>query len=730
MTLTRGEHETNPVVLESGGLGVVVDVSGGVLRVLHWGAPVGKAEADGAYLGRLREAQRWSDGLSGADRIPAVLPEQSAGWVGTPGIEGHRDGADFSTHFAHQGWNLQGDASVGWRLTVEGADDVSHLALTTTIEVTPDGLLRVRATVANTASSEAYTLDAVRLALPVPVEAQELLDFAGRHLRERAPQRRPFHIGTHLREGRRGRTGSDATLLLAAGARGFGFGHGEVWAVHTAWSGNHLTFAEHGLSGVRILGGGEVLGPGEIVLGPGEDYTTPWVYGSYGNGLDEISASFHAHLRRGREFAVPTLPVILNTWEAVYFDHDLESLVELADVAAQVGVERFVLDDGWFLGRRDARAGLGDWQVDPAVWPDGLGPLVEAVRERGMDFGLWFEPEMISEDSDLARAHPEWILGPGERLPLAGRHQQVLNLANPDAFAHVLESISLLVRKHDIDYIKWDHNRDLLEAGDRTTRRPLVHEQTLAVYAMMDELKRRHPGLEIESCSSGGGRIDLGVLEWTDRVWASDCIDPLERQRIQRWTGLLLPPELIGSHVGAPTAHTTRRTHTLAFRCATALFGHFGIEWDIRTATPDELKELADWVDLYKQVRGLLSTGTTIRGEYPDDSYWVHGVVAPDRQTAMFALVCMDTSPSAQPGWIRLPGLDPDLVYRVEPMYLSDDALTRSASGPPSWWVDPPEVSGRTLLNVGLQGPMLDPERALLFQLTALSPDETGSSGP
>lgn len=719
MTATTSDRGIDPVVLESGGLGVVVDVSGGVLRVLHWGAPLGSEEADGDYPGRLRESQRWSDGLTGAHRLPALLPEQSAGWIGTPGLEGHRAGSDFSTRFTHRDWNLEGDGAAGWRLTVDGLDDTAQLTLTTTLEVTAEGLLRARATVRNAAPVGDYSVDAMRLALPVPIEAQELLDLAGRHLRERTPQRRPFHVGTHLREGRRGRTGSDATLLLAAGTDGFGFRHGEVWAVHTAWSGNHVTFAERELTGVRIMGGGELLLPGEVILAPGEAYTTPWIYGAYGHGLDEISAAFHSHLRRRRDFAVPSLPVVLNTWEAVYFDHGMESMIELVDLAAKVGVERFVLDDGWFLGRRDARAGLGDWQVDPAVWPNGLEPLVDAVRQRGMDFGLWFEPEMINQDSDLARAHPEWILGPGERLPLTGRHQQVLNLAIPQAFAHVLESISQLVGTHDIAYIKWDHNRDLVEAGDRASRKPRVHEQTLAVYAMMDELKRRHPGLEIESCSSGGGRIDLGVLERTDRVWASDCIDPVERQRIQRWTGLLLPPELVGSHVGAPTAHTTRRTHPLPFRSATALFGHFGIEWDLRSATPEELEELADWVELYKQIRGLVSIGTTVRSDYPDDTYWVHGLIAPDRRTAMFALVCMDTSPSAQPGWIRLPGLDPDLRYRVEPIHLCDTAFTPTASGPPSWWVDPPDVSGRTLTNVGLQGPMLDPERALLFRLIA-----------
>jgi alpha-galactosidase len=274
----------------------------------------------------------------------------------------------------------------------------------------------------------------------------------------------------------------------------------------------------------------------------------------------------------------------------------------------------------------------------------------------------------------------------------------------------VLESMSRLVSEYDVAYVKWDHNRDLAEAGDRTTGAPRVHAQTRAVYALMDELRRRHPGLEIESCSSGGGRVDLEVLQRTDRVWASDCIDALERQRIQRWTGLLLPPELVGSHVGAPTAHTTRRTHSLAFRAGTALFGHFGIEWDLRTASREELDELAAWVALYKEERALLHTGTAVHCDYPDDAYWAHGVVAPDRSRALFAFV----------------SLDPALRYRVEPLHLSDGALTRTASGPPSWWVRPLTATGRALETVGLQGPMLYPEQALLFRLVADGSSQDG----
>jgi alpha-galactosidase len=713
------EVEPRPVVLHAGGVSVVLDIRGGVPRVLHWGRRLTAAPEDDAFLLSLADLQRAADSLEGSTSA-AMLPEQSAGWMGTPGLAGHRDGTTFSTRFLPTGHAVDINADDAQTLTATAIDPDAQLSLTSTVQLLPSGLLRMRAALTNIAGHGGYTVEAIRLAVPVPAEAAELLDFAGRHLRERSPQRHPFAVGTHLREGRRGRTGSDATLLLAAGTPGFGFRSGQVWAVHTAWSGNHATFAEQGLTGSRLIGGGELLLPGEMIVGPGATYTTPWLYAAYGEGLDEVAATFHRYLRGRTSHPRSARPVVLNTWEAVYFDHDLESLTELATLAAAAGVERFVLDDGWFLHRRNDLAGLGDWQVDPAVWPDGLGPLVDVVRGLGMDFGLWFEPEMINEDSDLARIHPDWILAPGDRLPLRGRHQQVLNLSIPDAYDYVLEAISSLVAEYGIDYIKWDHNRDLLEAGDRKAGTARVHAQTRAVYALMDELRRRHPDLEVESCSSGGGRVDLEVLQRSDRVWASDCIDGLERQHIQRWTGLLLPPELVGSHIGAPTAHTTHRTHSLAFRAATALFGHFGIEWDLRTASADELVELAAWVRLYKQERSLIHSGTAVHSDYPDDTYWSHGYVSQQRDRAIFAFVALQTTVAAQPGRIRLPGLSPQTRYRIEPVELSAESLVRSPTGPPPWWTDPPTVTGQLLGTIGLQAPMLYPEQALLVRLTAL----------
>jgi alpha-galactosidase len=241
---------------------------------------------------------------------------------------------------------------------------------------------------------------------------------------------------------------------------------------------------------------------------------------------------------------------------------------------------------------------------------------------------------------------------------------------------------------------------------------------------LLDELRARHPGVEIESCSSGGLRIDLEVLERTDRVWGSDVIDPLERQQIQRWTAQLLPPELVGSHVGAPRAHTTGRTHDLSFRAGTALFGSFGIEWDLTSATDDERKELASWVAFYKEVRGLLHTGEMVRAPRHDPAFAVHGVVAQDRSDALFALVQLTTPETSVPGALRLPGLDPDRRYRVQVQAPGDRPATRGLR-PPAWLADGVTLPGSVLGRVGLRAPALHPEQLLLLRAQAVS-DRSG----
>ncbi len=705
--------------LRAGGVSLVLDLSGGLLpRVLHWGADLGAlSRADLTTLRLTSQPQVVSNSVDAGVPL-SVVPEAAVGWMGTPGLTGHRAGREFSSLFTVTRVRAaETDGAVEHRVVVETRDENAQLGMVLEVELTASGLVRLRATVTNTHDVEPYTLDGLLLALPVPTSAQEILDFSGRHLRERSPQRHTFTLGTHLRDNRRGRTGADATLLLLAGTAGFSFAGGEVWGLHVAWSGNHRTLAERTPQGDGLLSGGELLLPGEGTLAAGESYRTPWVFGSWGQGIDQLSARFHDYLRARPQHPRSPRPVVLNTWEAVYFQQDLATLCELADSAAEVGVERFVLDDGWFRHRRDDFAGLGDWYVDEGVWPQGLGPLVDHVRARGMQFGLWFEPEMINVDSDLARAHPDWILSAGHRLPPESRHQQVLDLASPEAFGYILERMSSLVGQYSIDYIKWDHNRDLVEPGRAAHGRAGVHEQTQALYRLIDTLKARHPDLEIESCSSGGARADLGILDRTDRIWASDCIDALERQQIERWTGLLVPPEMIGSHVGAPVAHTTGRTHNLAFRAGTALFGHFGIEWDLRTASAHDRARMAEWVALYKQHRALLHTGRVVRVDHPDPAVQVHGVVGAGGDEALFAIVAVATSVWAPTGPVRLPGLDPEARYRITPVGIAAEVAVYGDATATPWWSGQPVLSGRVLAQHGLQAPSLLPEQLVLVHL-------------
>jgi alpha-galactosidase len=714
----------DPIHLRAAGVSVVLVTDGARLpAVLHWGADLGELTA--ADLAELAGAGVPATVPNDLDQVTraGILAEHAAGWNGRPGLAGQRAGRAWSPLFTLTDLAVEHSADGGGRVRATGRDGDAGLDVHLDLELLPSGVLRQRATVAVPADADAepFVVDGLGLTLPVPPIATELFDLAGRWGRERAPQRAPFVVGIHSRENRRGRTGPDAPLILAAGAAGFGFSEGEVWAIHVAWSGNHVTYAERLSTGASVLGGGELLLPGEVRLGPGESYTGPWVYAAHtADGLDGIAARFHTMLRARPHHPRNPRPVVMNTWEAVYFDHDLDRLVELARVGADVGVERYVLDDGWFRHRRSDHAGLGDWYVDEGVWPEGLHPLVREVRQRGMEFGLWVEPEMVNPDSDLARAHPDWILQTGGRMPIPSRHQQVLDLAHPDAYAFILERLDALLTEYPIGYLKWDHNRDLVDAGHGPLGVPGVHAQTLAVYRLIDELRARHPGVEIESCSSGGLRVDLEILERTDRIWASDMIDPLERQQIQRWTAQLLPPELVGSHVGSPRSHSTARTHDLSFRAGTALFGSFGIEWDVTTTGPEERKELAAWVQLYKDVRGLIHTGTMVRADQHDPSFALHGAVAPDRADALYALVQLATPLTSVPGQLRLPGLDPDRRYRVAVQPPGDRPALRQRQ-PPGWLARGVELPGRVLTGAGLRAPALNPEQLLLLRVTEVT---------
>jgi alpha-galactosidase len=719
------------VNLRAAGVSLVVDLRPPVPVVLHWGADLG-AVPDAA-LEALRATRSTAQLKSAPDepREFSLLPTEFEGWSGVPAIAGHRGGLATTPRPRTESATVEDRDDGGGVIDVHLVDEVSRVTIRVVVTLTRHGLVELRTTVTALeppAGDVPYDLAGVVAMMAVPARATEVLDLTGKWSRERSPQRGQVRDGLHARQVRRGKPGLDSPYLLSVGTPAFGSRSGEIWAMHVAWSGDQQWFVERLPEGAgpfsSVLGGGELLRPGEVRLAPAESYEAPRVVFAWSDqGLDGIADRFHAQLRADHPRCAPQ-PLVLNTWEAVYFDHDLPRLSELVTRAADIGVERIVLDDGWFRGRRSDRAGLGDWQIDEDVWPDGLAPLVDLVRSRGMEFGLWVEPEMVNLDSDVARQHPEWILGPSAGLGASSRHQYVLDIANPKAFDHVVSSISALVERYAIDFLKWDHNRDLHEAVQRGQDgdRPGVHDQIVALYALLDEFRRRHQGLEIESCSSGGGRVDLGVIERVDRVWPSDCNDPIERQSIQRWTEVLVPPEYVGSHVGAPRSHTTNRVADAPFRLATTLFGSAGIEWDITECDQDELDQLTRWAALYKEFRGLVQSGRRVHADLADEETLLHGVVAADGSRALFSWVRLASSPPGQAGRVPFPGLDLPRSYQVRVRDdLGDPSLHQGAG--PAWFDDarerPVSIPGAVLGIVGIPLPTLNPGQALLLELTA-----------
>jgi alpha-galactosidase len=713
MTLTQDHSQnvrldgepTGYHVLLRGGVEVVLAIGDGLPEVIHWGAPLGAVDLDHLALAARRQVSP-----SALDKPwpLTLLPTEHDGWEGRPGFSASRAG-----RIANPRWNSTDVTGDDARVVVTSTSD--GFRLTIDLHLDDAGVLRVTPEIVNTGEDDVDLL-ALEATMPVGDAATDALDFSGRWTRERNPQRGPLLEGSRVRESRRGRTGHDSPMLLALGTAGFDSRVGEIWAVHLAWSADSVYRYDALPESRPLLGVGALLRPGEIVLSPGARYRSPSaVFVWSDEGLDGISHRLHHHIRTRDNHPSSPRPVTLNTWEAVYFRHDLGKLRELAQTASAIGVERFVLDDGWFRGRRNDQAGLGDWTVDSVAWPDGLHPLVDVVRGHGMQFGLWFEPEMVNVDSDLARHHPDWLLQDPDTGVRAWRNQYVLDVANPDVFDYLVESLSRLVTEYHLDYIKWDQNRDLIEAVH--SGRASVHRQTTAVYALLAEMRRRHPGLEIESCASGGARVDLGILEHTDRVWASDTNDPVERLDIQRWTELLIPLELIGAHVGPPVTHTTGRETSLGLRIAVALFGSFGIEWDITGCTAAELDQLRGGISAYKRLRSVLHTGVLSHPDGGDDGLRITTVVSHAADRALARVARVASSGRALPRLLQIPGLDPDAQYRMRLVPELHPPRSIEPTSPP--WMGPGELvlTGAALARHGIRLPLLGPGQALVLEM-------------
>ena len=644
------------------------------------------------------------NGMDVAVPSAVLLPSGGMGFFGWPAIAGHRAGRDFILAFS--GWSAARD---GAQTVLSASDPVARIGIAITLTDHASGVLSIATRLSNAGDCD-YQLDRCMAAsFLAPSGETTITSFTGSWGREFQTRRETLGNGLWMQENRRGRTSHDRLpmLFVETGDQGFG--------VTLGWSGNHQIAIDRTDDGQRLVHLGELFEPGEIILAPGESYQSPVAYAG------PHSEAFHAFVRtelvQWPGGSMSPRPVTLNTWEGNYFDHQLDSLQAQASAAEALGIERFVLDDGWFGKRDDDTTSLGDWDIDPRKYPNGLKPLVDHVTSLGMQFGIWFEPEMVNPLSDLFTAHPDWVLQVEGRPLLASRNQLVLDLTRRDVSDYLFSKIDAVLGGHAVSYVKWDMNRDLTHSGGRDGKARTA-AQTRAVYALMDRVRAAHPDVEIESCASGGGRIDYGALARTHRVWTSDCTDALERLEIQRGALLFVPPEILGSHISADPNHQTNRRHTLSFRALVAMAYHFGVELNPLELSVKERGELALYIETHKRLRPLLhAPGANFRLE-PIDGRYVWGAASAEK-----IVVIVAQGPQMvgeQPATLRLPEqiIRFGGTWRIETVLPTEPDFIRISDGQKRL------LSGEIafdLANSGLAGlplPMLRPESALLLELT------------
>lgn len=684
--------------------------------VLEWpdgGAPIWRhigARVDPGALPALADLRAPATFSLDAPAAMTAIPVSGLGWFGPSALALRGpDGAALALAFTDWTVTQTDDA-----LTITGHDEIAGIAGTLRLGRLPGDGLEAVTSIENRSAAPVIVDHLASAVLPVPAGLAQIIAWRGRHNAELVETRDtlPDH-GWHreTRTGIPGHGGPCGAVLLGRDA---GWHLGPALALQLAWSGDARLAIERDEDGGHMLSAQALLQPGEIRLAPGETHTAPPLLLAISTGgRNGAMAAMHAAVRARLDWPGGTMaprPVHLNSWEACYFAHDEARIRQLVDAAAAIGVERFVLDDGWFSGRNHDRAGLGDWTPDATKYPAGLGPIADHVHALGMQFGLWVEPEMVNPDSDLYRAHPDWALAlPGRPQPTA-RHQLVLDLRRDAVRDHLFAALDALLRTCRIDYLKWDHNRALAPPGGSA--------QVAGTYALLARLRVAHPHLEIESCAGGGGRIDAGIARHAHRFWASDNVDALARIPIQRSFLAFMPPEVMGAHVGASPSHATGRIQPLGLRAAIAAQGHFGVELDPDAMDPAERSELADWISFWKDWRHIILGGQVVLGEGSDGLVWQaqgHGddwllwVIRADHGSTRFA----------QP--IALPfaaGRDWQ-VQLLRHTGASGVLTPRAGAAFKAMRTAPQHFTGSWLAGAGLPVPALAAQSALIFHLRA-----------
>jgi alpha-galactosidase len=683
--------------LDGGGTSYIFGVNQrGELQQLYWGGRLGAADVypaaepmpesasfDSSYSNTPQEYPGWGNGLF-------VEPALKVSFA-----DGNRELVlHYESHTATPN---------GFDIVLK--DIALKIFVTLHYGMDPDsGILARSATIENREAAPVTVEQAAAAAWALPAAHYTLNYLTGRWAGEWTLTQEAVHPGERVIESRRGSTGHQANPWFALQGEGGDENHVDVWFGALAWSGSwRITVEQDQLDAVRVTGGFNPFDFG-YVLHPGERLETPVFYGGYSaHGLGGASRLLHHFELRHilplevsgpQAPAVPRVrPVVYNSWEATGFDVNEAGQMALAEKAAALGVDRFVMDDGWFGQRKNDHAGLGDWYPNQQKFPHGLKPLIDKVHSLGMDFGLWVEPEMVNPDSDLYRAHPDWVLNFPGRPRMEERNQLVLNLARPDVSAYILGFLDKLLNENDIAFLKWDYNRNWSEPGwdqlPPADQKRVYVDFTRNLYGILAELKRRHPHVEIEDCSGGGGRVDLGVLKYTDEVWVSDNTDPFDRLTLQDGFSYAYTPQIMMAWVTDSPHWLNRRTTSLEYRMLSSMQGSLGIGANITLWTPQETATAKRLIAAYKQVQPTIVQGDLYRLISPRNGseFSATQTVRSDKsQSVVFAFIHSTQEGRGFPR-LKLMGLDAAAEYSLSPIEGKAQAGTpATASG--AWWMN------------------------------------------
>lgn len=669
--------------------------------------------ADGTYLEHLYYGKRLPDGdLSAlwedpcAAPAPSVLPREKTGYLDSapfeyassgigdfrePAISVRNSAGQDGCELHYRGFHIQngksglpglpasfGSADAVQTLAIDMKDPVTDLTVILLYSAFEDTDVITRSVMMRNEGKENLRLERVlSMSIDFPERELDMITLCGAWAREHEIERRRVGYGSMSAESVRGIPGHDANPFFLLCDPKADDTHGDVYGFVLVYSGNFLAKVQKNQFGTTrtVLG----IHPEKFswLLSPGETFAAPEVILTYSDtGIGKLSRTCHdfirEHLIRSKYKYAPR-PVLVNNWEATYFDFDEKKLLEIARTAKEAGIEMLVTDDGWFGRSRNTDEGsLGDWFENREKFPDGYPAFVEKLHAMGLKAGLWFEPESISEDSDLYRSHPDWCLRVQGRTPALCRDQWIADLSNPECEAYILEEVEKMVRKSRIDYIKWDMNRPLADLGSAALpadrQGEISHRHVLAVYRMQEQLLRDFPDLLLENCAGGGSRFDAGMLYYSPQIWCSDDMDPAERLRIQEGTELVYPVSTMGAHMGVSPYGITSRQTSMETRARCAMMGTFGYELDLTKLSEEDLGKIPEEIALYKKMQPLEEKGDYHRIASYRVNGWLDAVeiAAKDKSEAFVLAVQVLTQPNRKSTRLYLQGLKEDAVYEIE----------------------------------------------------------------